>query len=68
LKNIAYEIIKDLSDRSHFYDSTISDCLEYFLFKRSITITDSQKQEILSEVKKTFILLRKEAELEETCA
>lgn len=57
---ITYHIIKEILALSHFYESTISDCVEHYLFKNQFSLPSDQKNEIIQNIKSALIILKNE--------
>jgi len=51
---IIKEVCQNLSGTKWFYDSTISDAIEYFCHKNSISLLETEKNNITSQIKKVY--------------
>jgi len=52
--NLVKEVCQDLSFTKWFYDSTISDAIEYFCHKHSVSLSEKEKNNCTVEIKKVF--------------
>ena len=52
--NLVKEVCQDLSTTKWFYDSTISDAIEYFCHKHNVSLSEEEKDDCVIVIKKVF--------------
>lgn len=63
---IPYEMMRRLSGHNHFYQSTISDCLESILAENRLQLSDEEKAAIVARVTEGFRVVRNERRITAT--
>lgn len=52
--NIIKEVCQNLSTTKWFYDSTISDAIEYFCHTHNVSLSEIEKNNITAKIKKVY--------------
>lgn len=52
--NLIKEVCQDLSTTKWFYDSTISDAIEYFCHKHNVSLSKKEKKDCTVKIRKVF--------------
>ena len=60
LNDISYNVLKSLTSCKWFYESTIRDAIEHELYQRNISITDEEKDQVVSKIKDALEVIKKE--------